>query len=102
MDPSVITMIFSLITPLILQWVKSSPWVPFINNNSGTINRIISIITALGNTVGVSFAYDGAAKTLLISGWDLTNVLVLGITALMAWIVQQLLYRQTIEPNARQ
>lgn len=99
MEPTVITMLFSLVTPLIIQWVKSNPWIPFINENTGTINRILSILTAIGNTVGVSFVYDAEAKTMLVRGFDFNNIVVLAVTAFLAWLVQQLMYRQTIEPN---
>lgn len=39
-------------TVFLLDWLKQSKWVPWINRNSETLNRVISLVVAFGSAVG--------------------------------------------------
>lgn len=96
MIASVVSLLIALVTPVILEWLKTQPWMPLINQATPTLNRITAVLVAVGQVVGVSFAFDADAGTLVIAGLSLGNIARMGVTALMAWITQEIVYRRAV------
>lgn len=48
----------ALVTSVLLQVAKNSDLVPWINRNTGKINAAISMIIALGTSLGIAFSFD--------------------------------------------
>lgn len=94
MTGSILSLIFSLFTPVILEYLKSKPWAPFINANTPRLNAIFAFIVAAGASIGLTFQFN--ADTLTIGGLNLERIAVTGATALLAWLTQEIVYRLAV------
>lgn len=97
MSASLLSLFFSLLTPVVLEYLKSQPWAPFIEAHRPKLNAVVAAIVAVGQTIGVSFAFDATAGTLVIGGLVLSDIARIGATAALAWIVQELTYRVAVK-----
>jgi hypothetical protein len=93
MIASLVSLLLSLVSPVVLEWMKKSPWLPFITANTKTLNRLVAVAIAVGQTIGISFAFDATAGTLTIAGLVLSDMARIGWTALLAFVTQELAYR---------
>lgn len=97
LSPALLSLVLSALTPFVLEWLKDKPWAPFVQRYRADLNRVTAAIVAAGNAVGVAFAYDAATGTLTITGLDLTQILTIGVTALLAFITQEIVYRKAVQ-----
>ena len=58
----------------LLQWVKQSGWVPWITPDTKRLNRLLSTVLAGASALGIHFAFDVQAGTLVISGLTTVGV----------------------------
>lgn len=91
---SVLSLLVSLITPALIQYLKSQPWMPFIRHNAPVLNALVAGAIAVAQTVGIAVAFD--AGTLTISGINPVNNAIVAATAALAWLVQEITYRTTV------
>lgn len=98
MTGSIVSIVIGLLTPFVLEWLKREPWVPILQLHGGWINAVLAAAVAVGQVVGVSFAFDEAAHTLTVSGLDWLSVATLGATFGLTWLGQQLVYVRVVRP----
>lgn len=96
MIETIISMAISVITPAIMQWLKSEPWMPLIARGRPAINAIVAALVAVGNVVGVSYAFSDG--TLTVTGLDIMQMAQMGVTFVLAWITQEVVYRTKVKP----
>lgn len=96
MFETIVSLFFSVITPAIMQWLKTNPWVPFINRGRPVFNTIFAALIAAGNVVGVTFLFSDG--TLTISGLEIAEMARLGATFVLTWAAQELVYRVKVKP----
>ena len=93
MIPSLLSLLFSLINPMVLEWLKSKPWFPLIEKGRPFLNAVMAALAAAGNVVSVSWAWEAATGTLTIRGLIADDIVRLGATFLLSWLLQELTYR---------
>lgn len=83
-----------------LQYLKTRQWLPFINKNSAGINHAILLVTSAAGAMGISFAWNASAHSLVISGLTVSGIVGgLWIWA-KQWSVQFLVHRGVFGPVA--
>lgn len=80
----------------ILQQVKKAKFIPFIQQNTYTINRIAALLLAGVTTAGIGFTFDRGDGTLVITGLTLAGI----VTALWHWVtnyaLQETIYQAAV------
>lgn len=76
----------------VLQLIKRSTWFPWLTIETKKANRIVAALGAAASALGVHFAFDMQAGSLLITGLTVTGVLHGGWHWLNAMAIQQTLY----------
>lgn len=94
MIPSALSIVVAILTPALIQYCKSQPWVPFFRHHAPRLNAIGAAVVAVAQSVGIAIAFSG--DTLTVSGLNAVANATMGATALLAWLVQELSYRLTI------
>lgn len=94
MIPSLVSLVMSFLLPVAIEFVKNRTALAF---QLGWVKAVFAAIVAAANVVGVSFALDGAAGTLLVSGLDQAKIVTLGVTFLFSWVIQEAVYRGAIK-----
>lgn len=83
-----------------IQWLKNTKLVPFVNQHSSTINRILSWVAALLSGAGIHYNYEAATGTLTLTGLTLIAVVhAFGDTA-QSYAAQSLIYRGLFKERA--
>ncbi len=89
--------VFSVVTVqavavYLLQKAKAATWIPFMQKNGGTVNRVTAVIVAGFGAAGVHAAWNGVQHTMTVTGLDVAGI----ATALWHWVgnlvFQQLMY----------
>lgn len=97
MDPSVIVgLIVSAVAPKVLELLKAQRWAMFIQSSSPRLNRFTAVVLASLTTIGVTMDYDATAGTLLIAGLLPGQMLSLGVTWIVNFAVQEIVYRKFV------
>jgi hypothetical protein len=52
----------------VIQWLKNTKWVPFINQYSSTLNRVLGWAIAAISAAGLHYNYESATGTLTLTG----------------------------------
>lgn len=89
---SVVSVLLGLVMPVVIEYLKREPWVPFFKLHGGWINGVLAAVLAAGQVVGVQVAFDAVGHTLQISGLDMVSMSTMAVTAFVAWLTQQLTY----------
>lgn len=89
----------AILTPYILEWLKRTPFVPFLNDINVWRVRLLSMVTAVTTSVGISFSYDASLGQLIVTGLTFGAVLQLLFQAAVQFKVQETVYRAAIKPH---
>jgi hypothetical protein len=81
---------------MIVQWLKNTKWVPWVNEHSAFVTRFVSWTAAFGVATGIHYMYDREAGTLLFTGLSLTTVLTSFWHWLSSIVAQELIYRGVV------
>lgn len=96
MDPITSQVATSAIAVMIMQWLKESKLVSFIDHNSAWTNRLVASLLALLGSLGIGYMWDPTAGILTITGLQVSHVW----NTLWAWFVsygtQWLIYKMAI------
>lgn len=88
------------VTVAALQWLKASPYFPWITAGKTNLLRALSAMAAAGAAVGIGYTWNAQDHALTITGLTLTGI---GI-AFWAWLkqfaVQEFMYRATRPSSA--
>lgn len=90
--------ILGLIWPLLIQWAKDRPWLPWIEQHAGPINAAVSASLAILTTAGVSMDWSAAA-----GGGGTFTIAVPPVEALARGLAQiglhELVWRKGLKPR---
>jgi hypothetical protein len=64
----------SAMSVAIIQWLKNTKWVPFINQHSAGINRMVGWGSALLSATGLHYTFDAHTGTLTLTGLTLMTI----------------------------
>jgi hypothetical protein len=78
-----------------LNWVKASPWFPWITKEKTTLLRLLSAVAATASGVGISHVWNSADHSLIISGITTTNVALFFWAILKQFAMNETLYQTT-------
>jgi len=94
----------AVIIALLVQWLKTAPWFPWLSTlpGYGRINLAVSAFLAALASFGVQFAYNAEAGTLIISGLTVAGL----VSGAWHWLTQlaaqHVVYQAAVAPKARQ
>lgn len=83
------------VSSMIFQWVKDSPWFPWINKNTERLNRVVAIVISGIGAVGIHMHYDTAAGSLTLTALTFTSVVRNGWTWFTQFAFQHGWYKAT-------
>lgn len=88
---------FAVAVPLALEALKRWRRVPWIDEYTDTINRVVAVLASVVAANGISYAYDGATGDLVLQG--LTAAALAKVVMAMAtqFGLQELVYRQVVK-----
>lgn len=89
----------AILTPYILETLKNARWFPWVNDFQLWRVRLLSMVTALATSVGISFSYDASIGQLVVTGLTFGAVLQLLFQAAVQFKVQETVYRAAIKPH---
>jgi len=83
----------------LINWLKKSPWFPWITQEKSKVMRIVAIVTAGIGTVGITYTWNPATRDVLFHIPTLA-ALVHGVgTYVQSFAMQELSYQATKRPN---
>jgi hypothetical protein len=88
------------VTVAALQWLKSSPWFPWIQAGQTKLLRAISALAAAGTAVGIGYTWNAQDHALTITGLTLTGIALAAWAWLKQFAVQEFMYRATRPSSA--
>jgi hypothetical protein len=88
----------ALIVPFVLQWLKKTPFVPWINERTDWVVRLLSMAVAVASSVGIIVTWDPAAGSLLITGINVQAIANLLFQSWAHFKGQEIVYRTAIKP----
>ncbi|CAB4177288.1 hypothetical protein UFOVP998_4 [uncultured Caudovirales phage] len=91
------TTVFNLIAPFVLEKGKWAKSFPFMQPFAPWLNQATSFVVALLAAGGISYTFDPAAGTLLVSGLIADKVLKALIIAVVGFLIQKVAYKRAIE-----
>ncbi len=77
-----------------MEWVKSTKWVPFINQHSAGINRMVGWLAAFCTGTGIHYTFNQDAGVLTITGLSIGVIIHTLMTTSKQYAVQWLIYQQ--------
>lgn len=86
------------LTTYAIQWVKRSPYFPWLTTETQSINRWISGLVAVCSGLGIFLTWDHSAGILTITGLTLTNLLHAGSKVVEQWVIQHAAYKTLVAP----
>lgn len=88
----------AVVVSFAMQWLKKSPWFPWISVKTENLNRGISMAIAFLSGFGIFFTWDHAASALTISGLTAAHLYHAAARGVEQWIFQQTAYRTVVAP----
>jgi hypothetical protein len=86
------------LTVAALNWLKQSPWFPWITKERNTLVRILSIVAATASSAGIGHIWNSADHSLVISGLTLPNVVGFAWAAVKQFAMNETLFQVTKKP----
>ena len=88
--------LIALLWPFAQEFLKNSPWLPWITQETKNVNRWMSVLVAAATTAG--FHISGTPQV----GWTLMIPPFSALVHIVAqWVTQQFMYSTTIDHPAR-
>ena len=81
-----------------LNWLKASPWFPWITKERNTLVRILSIVAATASSAGIGHIWNASDHSLIISGLTLPNVVGFVWAATKQFAMNETLFQVTKKP----
>lgn len=83
----------------LIEMLKKWPAFSRLTPDTKTLNRLVSAVLAVVAAIGISWSYDAAAGTLVISGLTWGTMLAMTWESIKQFALQQVLYSAVIEPR---
>jgi hypothetical protein len=78
-----------------LNWLKKSPWFPWITKEKVTLLRGLSALSALAGGVGIHWVWTATDHSFAVSGLTPANLLALGAAIYKQFVANELIYQVT-------
>lgn len=88
----------SAVVVLLIQWLKSSRFAPWITGETDTLNKALGALFAAFTAVGIHATYDSSAHVLTIAGLTLGAFFHGAWHWLQSFSFQQLIYHGAMKP----
>ena len=98
MDQYVTQMVVGWLSALFIQFLKRVKSLPWIDEHTDDVNRIIAVVVAFFASLGIGFEFIKDAGTLLISGLTLNTLMSLGWNWIVQFFFQNVIYRIAVKP----
>jgi hypothetical protein len=97
MDNNVVltTLAFSGTSVAMLNWIKASPWFPWINKEKVALLRMLSALSALAAGTGIHWVWTATDHSFAVSGLTAANVLALGAAIYKQFVANEVIYQMT-------
>ncbi len=104
-DPTMVNDLLSTVTAStlavsIIQWLKSTKLVPFINQHSAGLNRTLSWFIAFASGAGIHYTFNGDAGVLTITGLSAGVIIHTATITCKQYAIQWLIYRGIVSKQA--
>jgi len=86
------------VTVAALNWLKSSPYFPWITKEKNTLVRALSVVAAIGTSAGIGHVWNSADHSLVISGLTLPNVVGFLWAAVKQFAMNETVFQVTKKP----
>ena len=93
------TLLAALVAWLIQQVKMSDRFPAFSEQSSKLAKVVVSFVAALASALAVTYTWDAATGTLMITGLTLTNMAHGTVTFLYSWLVQHGVYEGILKPK---
>jgi len=85
----------------LMQLVKKSKWLNFVQEGKPALNRMVSVIAAMIANLGISYSWDAQTHALTIAGLSLVGLLTAGWHWLNHFAMQEVMYQAAVnKPTA--
>jgi hypothetical protein len=83
------------ITVAVLNWIKTSPWFPWITREKTILLRLLSSCAAVASGVGIQHVWNAADHQLIISGLTVTNLAMFFWAAAKQFAMNETIFQST-------
>ena len=84
----------------IIQWLKNTKLVPFMNQNSAGLNRFVGWFAAFVSGAGLHYHYEASTGTLTLTGLTAAAIVHTGWDTVQSYAAQWLIYRGIVKQPA--
>jgi hypothetical protein len=85
---------------MLVQWLKTTKLVPFINAHSAGVNRVVAWAMATGTALGLHIAFDSSTHTLVVTGLSAAVILHGAWDVVQNIAMQELVYHGVLKTPA--
>jgi hypothetical protein len=104
-DPTMVNDFMSTITAStlavsVIQWLKDTKYIPFINQHSATLNRFLSWAIAFFSGAGIHYTFNGDAGVLTVTGLSAGVIIHTATITCKQYAAQWLIYKGIVKGPA--
>jgi hypothetical protein len=104
-DPTMVNDLMSTITAStlavsVIQWLKNTKLVPFINQHSAGLNRTLAWLVAFFSGAGIHYTFNGDAGVLTVTGLSVGVIIHTATITCKQYVVQWLIYKGVVKGPA--
>ncbi len=90
----------SAMSVAIIQWLKNTKWVPFMDQHTAGINRLVGWGTAFISATGIHYTYDAHVGTLTLTGISAMAIMHAVLDATKSYSFNWLIYNGMVKGRA--
>lgn len=90
----------SAMSVAIIQWIKNTKYVPFVNQHTAGVNRLLGWGSAFCSAIGIHYSYDAHLGNLTITGLTLYAIVHAALDATKSYSFNWLIYNGMIKGRA--
>lgn len=96
----VTTVTASAMSVAVIQWLKNTKLIPFMDQHTAGLNRFAGWLAAFGSSVGIHWTFDHTAGTLTLTGLTLAAIGHTAWDTTKSYAFQWLVYRGIVKDKA--
>jgi hypothetical protein len=90
----------SAMSVAIIQWLKNTKYIPFMDQHSAGINRVVGWCSALASSAGIHYSYDAHVGTLTLTGLTAMAIFHAATDATKSYAFNWLIYNGLVKGRA--
>ena len=91
----------SAVVVWLMQLIKKSKWLTFVEEGKPALNRFVSVVAAAAANLGLSYTWDAQTHALTIAGLSVAGMLAMGWHWLNHYAMQETIYQMAVnKPTA--